>query len=154
MYSFDKRKDQLDVHKFMRRIIDTSTPVPSAVDQRWEGRSLRAMPVLICPVQDGTPIVDEATFALTENLSSDGVSIVLPSELAAYRVVVGFWVESRVELVLGQVKRQAPLGGGFWRLGVQLLEQANRGSFPAWNELSTLVKQLDPEAAAFGQAAS
>ena len=122
MFSFARRRQRLEVHKLVRRFIDTTSPnqSPSAGEARWENRSNRSLPVLLAPYDGAEVRVDELTHAITKDLSSEGLALVLPQPFRAEQVVVGFWSEAHTHFVSGQVRQNVPLGGGFWQLGVEL----------------------------------
>lgn len=96
MFSFKTRKKQVDVHQLLRRAMDATTPnrPPTQGESRWEDRSNRTIPVLLVPYADEQPVGDEHTIALTKNLSSQGVALVLPQPFRAEQVLIGFWLDA------------------------------------------------------------
>ena len=96
MYSFKKQKKQNEVHGFLRRLIDTSSPNLNRLDgdDRWQGRCNRTFPVLLVPFEDKLPVPADAVFALTKNLSSQGAAFVLQHPLRAKNLLIVFSVES------------------------------------------------------------
>jgi hypothetical protein len=109
---------------------------------RWEDRSNRTIPVLLIPCVDKAPIVAEHAIALTKNLSSQGVAIVLPQPFHAEQVIVGFWLEMQPEFILGQVRQNVPLGGGYWQLGLELTERLTPDAIPSRETLVALASRL------------
>ena len=148
MFSFGKRKKQVDVHRLLRRIVDSSSPnMPRNQDEsRWEDRPTRILAVVLAPYADNRPSLDESTTALTKNISSQGVCLLLPQPFRAEQVVVGFWQEDQAEYVLGEVRQNAPFGGGFWQLGIELIERISPAECPALRDLAPLAADLVPSA--------
>jgi hypothetical protein len=146
MFSFRKRGQQADIHKVVRRLIDTSTPnfPPSTGNVRWENRSNRSLPVLLVPY-DGAEVGDETAHAITKDLSSQGLALVLPHPLRAERVVVGFWSGENTHFVSGFVRQNVPLGGGFWQLGVELTELLPLAEHAELRRLLPQAARLDPQ---------
>jgi len=94
---------------------------------------------------DGVEVrVDELTHAVTKDVSSQGLALVLPQPFRAEQVVVGFWSESHTHFVSGQVRQNVPLGGGFWQLGVELTALLDLSEHPDIKRLVPLALRLDP----------
>ncbi|MEN6495314.1 MAG: hypothetical protein ABFD16_13625 [Thermoguttaceae bacterium] len=144
MFSFKTQKKQVGVHQLLRRAMNATSPnhPPTQGESRWEDRSNRTIPVLLAPYADGQPIGDEHTIALTKNLSSQGVALVLPQPFRAEQVLIGFWLDARPEFVLGHVRQNVPLGGGYWQLGVELTERTGPATCPAIESLVPLTARL------------
>jgi hypothetical protein len=125
MFLFKQRKKKNELQQLLRRAMDLTSPnhPPRKGEMRWEERSNRTIPVLLSPWANGKPLVDEHTVALSKDLSSQGVALVLPQPFRAEQVVLGFWLELMPEFILGKVRQNASLGGGFWQLGVELTER-------------------------------
>jgi hypothetical protein len=146
MFSFRKRNTQVDVHKLIRRLIDSSCPnmPPLSGNSRWEDRSNRTIPALLIPLADGEPQLHEAATAVTKNLSSQGLALVLHQPFWAEGVLIGFWHDGAPEFVRGEIRQNAPLGGGFWQLGIELSERLQADSLPDAHRLVALTARLDP----------
>src|SRR5262245_7421711 len=121
-FSFDNRKKRLDAARFLRRVIDATTPnlAPVAGDLRIESRANRCAPALLVPFDDDTAIPSQVIYALTKDLSGNGVALVLTRSFTGKRVVIGFLFESLAGFVLGEVRQNVELGGGFWQLGIEV----------------------------------
>lgn len=146
MFSFRKRSGQMEVHKLIRRLIDTSSPnmPPMSGNCRWEDRSNRTIPVVLVPLADGEPQLHEAATAVTKNLSSQGLALVLHQPFWAEGVLIGFWHDGESEFVRGEIRQNAPLGGGFWQLGIELNERLSAAEIPSADWLMALTARLDP----------
>jgi hypothetical protein len=147
MFSFARRRQHVEVHKLVRRFIDHSSPnqSPTSGDARWEDRSNRTLPVLLVPYDGAEACVDELTHAVTKDLSSQGLALVLPQPFRAEQVVIGFWSEAHTHFVLGRVRQNVPLGGGFWQLGVELTALVDLWEHPEIQRLVPLAVRLAPE---------
>jgi hypothetical protein len=147
MFSFARRRQPVEVHKLVRRFIDASSPnqSPSAGDARWENRSNRTLPVLLAPYDGAEVCVDELTHAITKDLSSQGLALVLPQPFRAEQVVIGFWSEAHTYFVSGYVRQNVPLGGGFWQLGVELAALVAVSEHPDIERLVPFAVRLDPQ---------
>ena len=143
MFSFDTRRRLCEVRGFLRQLVDLTSPnlSPLEGDARSEGRSNRALPVLLAPWQHGEPVVDESTYAITKDFSERGVSLTLPQPFRAAEVVVGLWLESP-RFVLGEIRQSTPLGGGFWQLGVELTDFLEPAEYPQIESLVPLAARL------------
>ena len=147
MFSFRKRKKQIEVHTLIRRAVDASSPnrPPVEGELRWENRSNRTIPVLLTPLEGGDLSFGETTIALTKNLSSQGLALVLHQPFRAERVVIGFWGEGEAEFVLGELRQNAPLGGGYWQVGLELTERICAADYPALEALVPQAARLVPD---------
>lgn len=146
MFSFRKRNQQLDVHKLIRRLIDSSSPnmPPVRGNVRWEDRSNRTLPVVLLPIANGRPQLAEAATAITKNLSSQGLALVLHQPFWAEGVLIGFLDNGVPEFVRGEIRQNAAIGGGFWQLGIELTERVSSSDVPEIEHLRDLVERLDP----------
>lgn len=144
-----RRKKQPDLFRMIRRFIDRSSPVlpPSSGESRWEDRSNRTIPVLLAPRDGESVCSDEATFAITKNLSDHGLALVLPHPFRAESVVIGFWHADAPYFVLGSVRQNVPLGGGFWQVGLELHQMLTMADHPDLMPLASLAGRLDPSLA-------
>jgi hypothetical protein len=149
MFSFDTRKRLCEVRDFLRKLVDLSSPnlPPLEGDFRSEARSNRALPALLTPWEHGEPLADESTYALTKDFSDRGLSLVLHQPFKSTEVVVGLWLESP-RFVLGKVRQNVPLGGGYWQVGVELNECLDSSEHPRVQSLVPLAARLVPRAAA------
>ncbi|HEV2971226.1 MAG TPA: hypothetical protein VGY55_14725 [Pirellulales bacterium] len=144
MFSFSRHKKQLDVQALLRRAIDSSTPnmPPTNGEHRWDSRANRTFPLVLATWNDGQVNMDEATTALTKNLSGQGLTAVHFEPLQAKQLVVGFWLESQAYFVLGEVRHRTRLGGGYWQLGIELGNLLTPGEHPALELLLPMVAGL------------
>lgn len=149
MFSFDTRKRLCEVRGFLRQLVELTSPnlPPLEGDFRSEARSNRALPALLTPWERGEPVVDESTYALTKDFSERGLSLVLHQPFKSTEVAVGLWLESP-RFVLGKIRQNVPLGGGYWQVGVELIECLDSSEHPQVQSLMPLAARLVPRAAA------
>jgi hypothetical protein len=146
MLWFKTRDRQVEIHRVIRRLINTSTPnrVPLQGESRWESRSNRTIPVLLVPYDHNELSASEVVYALTKNLSSQGLALVLHQPLRAEQVVVGIWSNAQAHFVSGKVRQTVVLGGGFWQLGVEMTDLLCVAHMRELVRLLPLAARLDP----------
>ena len=143
---FRSRDKQFEIHRVIRRLINASTPnrIPLQGESRWELRSNRTMPVLLVAYDHNELSAGELAYALTKNLSSQGLALVLHQPFRAEQVVVGMWSNEEAHFVSGTVRQSIPLGGGFWQIGVETTELLSAGQTPELTRLLPWAARLDP----------
>jgi hypothetical protein len=146
MFFSAQRKKQFEACRFILRLVDQTTPnLPSvAGEARIESRSNRTLPVILAPVENERAIAQEASFALTKDLTGHGLALVLSQPFHAEDVLIGFWNETGPGFVRGKLCRNMPLGGGFWQLGVEVLEVVDV-DFLGLKPLVAMAERLVPE---------
>jgi hypothetical protein len=152
VFSFQTGRKLNEVRGLIRQIVDLTSPnlPPLGGESRAENRSTRALPALLVPWENRRPVVDESTYALTKNFSDHGLALVLQQPFRSDQVVVGLWLE-RPRFALGSVRQNAPLGGGFWQLGVELTELLDPAEFPQLEPLVPLCARLVPPVKAYAR---
>lgn len=146
MLWFQPRDTQFEVNRIIRRLINASTPnrVPLHGESRWESRSNRTIPVLLVPYDHNELSVSEVAYALTKNLSSQGLALVLHQPLRAEQIVVGIWSSAQAHFVSGKVRQSVALGGGFWQIGMETTKLLSAVDFPELVRLLPWAARLDP----------
>jgi hypothetical protein len=157
-FSFDKRRQVVDLAPYLRRLCDLTTPnamrlAPDGRGQRSEDRYNRCLPALICPWTERGPVADACLLGLTRDFSDRGIGLVSAENVTSERVVVGFFVRSDVMpepwFFLGAVVRSVPICGHFWSLGVEFHALANAEHPEKLGELRELATSLlQPQGAA------
>lgn len=146
MLWFQSHDKYLEVNRVIRRLINNFVPnrIPLKGESRWELRSNRTMPVLLVPYDNNDLSVNEVAYALTKNLSSRGLALVLHQPLRAEQVVVGIWSNAHPYFVSGKVRQMLALGGGFWQIGVETEELLCPKHSPELARLLPWAARLDP----------
>jgi hypothetical protein len=146
MLWFQSRDKHVEIHRVIRRLINASTPnrIPLNGESRWELRSNRTIPVLLVPYDDNELSASELAYALTKNLSSRGLALVLHQPFRAEQVVVGIWSHDQAHFVSAIVRQCVSLGGGFWQIGVEATELLSTAQCPDLTRLVPWAARLDP----------
>ncbi|MFQ5731024.1 MAG: hypothetical protein ACE5KM_03610 [Planctomycetaceae bacterium] len=149
-----KRNDTADIGRYMRRIRDLTIPnYGNHVSQdRREDRHNRAIPMLMCPWQDGKPVESESLIVVTKDVCNLGIGLLLCQPVHSKYVVVGLHPDtndpSQPWFFLGQTCHLTALGGGFWTMGLELTEFANAEFAREIEMLRPLMAKLRPRSAA------
>jgi hypothetical protein len=131
MFSFTARKKRVDFQGYIRRLIDLTSPnrANSEELQRCENRYNRVIPALLCPWEQGAPVVSKAVVAITRDIADQGVGLILNDAFVGQEVVVGFcdWEATSGSpwFFLGTKRTSLPIGGGYWLLGIEFSELIN-----------------------------
>lgn len=151
MFAFlEKKKSQDELDRCIRRLCNLTTPNYGGEELgvRRSRRSNRTLPALLCPWQGGRPVVAEHTFVITRDLSVNGVALVLTQPLHADEFVLGFWLHHPAMpeplYLLGRKRRLEPLGGGFWTMGVDLVDLIHNVGAERLKSLLPLAAKLLP----------
>lgn len=150
MSLFTKRNRSLDVVRArIRRICDLTVAYefPDVELRRRSRRCHRCIPVLLAPWQDGSPVADDACFAVTDSISDDGVALILTDPLEAREICLGFWLPSHEAMsepcfFLGKGKYKAPIGGGFSIMGIEFAACASEDCPEKVAPLNAMAAQL------------
>jgi hypothetical protein len=152
MLFFSDRKLTVELGQYIRRICDRTIPNHASGDElfrRYE-RLNRSIPTLICPWENRKPAVDQAVFALTTDVSSRGVGLLVNQPTHVHDVLLGYWIDPEEAgqpwFFLGSIRHEEPAGGGYWRVGVELTEFVNSRHPEALRDLHDLAAQLLPPA--------
>ena len=153
MFSFRERKKALDFQPYVRQLCDLTAPnLPRAEGEleRTENRYNRSVPTILGPWQDERPIMDECLIAITSDMSDHGFGLLLTQPFRAEKLVVGYWTSRkrmpRPWFFVGDLRRNRYIGGGFWKIGIQLTEFANTNHWAKLAELEPLAEKLLPPA--------
>lgn len=148
MFVFEQRKKLIDLTPHVRRICDLTAPNSTASGAllRAENRYNRILPAVLCPWENRQPDVERCRVVLTKDLCDRGVGLVLNHPMELTEVLVGFWPNARdfaePSYFIGRAVRNAPLGGGFWCIGVELTEYANSEHRAKLQPLQVVAKKL------------
>ncbi len=137
MWFFSRRKD-LSVPSFILKLVNSHCAEVEAISEgpRLEGRVNLTVVVLVVPLEKGRIRGDRAFSALTKEFATGGIALVLEKARGVDEVLVGFWCEGEMKYLRGKAKHLSPLGGGFYQLGVKLLQMVHPSDFPELEKLT------------------
>ncbi len=92
--------------------------------------------VLVVPVENGQPLLNETFAGVTKELSSTGLALILHEPKAPDEVLVGFRYEGEMHFASGTARHLNPMGGGFYQLGIELTEMVQTDEYPPLASLS------------------
>lgn len=150
MFSFTKKRKSVEINGYLRRLCDLTTPNhgPPKETERAENRYNRTIPALICPWASGQAAAEQASFAVTKDISDRGVAVVVRDRMVADHLVIGFWTSREQSLepwfFISEVRCEVPLGAGFWNVGLSLTEFANMNYARELASLHSLASTLLP----------
>jgi hypothetical protein len=134
MFSFERNRLRVELQALVRRICDMTAPNNPPLTGEFRGRSRynRSLPVLLTPYTSGIED-EEFLFAVSKDISDEGLSILSSAPCDMEDVVVAIWLtspqldgaESEPHLLRARVRQSAELGGGFWQIGLELVEVLN-----------------------------
>jgi len=141
---FEERNKRQGVWKTLRRLADSTVAVfPSEHEtRRLQNRHMRCIPLLVVPWQNDQPKLAGAIYGLIKDVSDQGLAIIVEEHFTARSILCSFRLDEPVYLV-GEVRHDRPLGGGFRQLGVELLEIVPSTDAA---QLAPLAAKLKPEA--------
>jgi hypothetical protein len=128
---FVKPKEER-VHAFLLKLLNSfsADAIRHAASQRAETRINVVTVVLVVPLEEGKLQVRDAFSAITKNVSSGGVAIVLDQPRWFEQAVIGFSHAGHMTFLRGKARYSEPLGGGFRQLGFQLVEILSPAEHP------------------------
>ena len=151
MFSMFESRRKRSLHTFLARLVSRSDPtlVTRGSEYRRDRRYDRTLAVLLAPCEKDSPLLGSAICGVTKNVSSDGLAVLVSNEpFDSSQVAVGFWVEDRGSIALGEIKSNTALGGGFWQLGIELtelIESAEDAAMSGFLSITDFLKPLELE---------
>ena len=153
MLWFGRERKRIELQVTIRRIVDLTMSDLTVRANRVEERYGRTLPVLLAPWEHDAPLVDQARFVVTKDISDHGMALIVPEPSEAVEVVVGMWIHThQLDVVrpepdpvfmLANVRNCSDIGGGCWQLGLQLEEILKSGRVTA--ALRPLAQNLLPQ---------
>ena len=131
MSLFEPNKD-FKVRGVVLKLLNSNCPelVPEIEDTRSDKRANLAIVVAVVPVENGKIQGNEAFTAVTKDFSSSGVSVVTERPLPFDHAILGFRMDGEIVFLLAEARHVAPMGGGLFQVGFQLLEVVSTGDYP------------------------
>lgn len=141
---FNQRKKKQEVWKRLRRILDRNSAEQLLLgkDDRREKRIPFSLPILLQTGSKDQQPWSEPIFAVTKDISEDGVAVIANQSIEQSEVTCVIW-EGGPIFLSGEIRQCEQLGGGFWKIGMELSEIVSSLDFP---QLRTLSEGLSPEA--------
>lgn len=131
------RNKKIGVHSFVLKVVNNNCPELESMHEgpRLDSRVNLTVVVLIVPMENGEPQVEQAFTAVTKEFSGTGVAVVLNEPRGPDEVILGFRWEGEMIFVHAKARHLNPLGGGFYQLGFHLTEMAHPGDIPQLRSL-------------------
>jgi hypothetical protein len=126
MFSFLNRKKRLDAAPHIRRLIElTASNRPMAGHElRCENRYSRSLPILLTPMKDNLPILNESFAGVTQEFSDSGLSLITLECLTADECCASIWsrvTEQQSPLhVVCRTRNSQKLTANMWTTGLQI----------------------------------
>ncbi len=120
-----------DLGHYLKRVRDLTIPNWGNYDDwnRQENRFNRALPMVLCPWENGKIDEPNTIYVLTKDVSNLGISLVFFQPVHVEQVVIGLYPDaddpSQPWFFVGNTRHLTEVGGGFWTMGVQLTEFLN-----------------------------
>jgi PilZ domain len=141
---FKQRRKQQEIWNCLRRMMDEKSALNLYANSlRNYSRTPICRPVLLQPYTESKDADIDAIFAITRDLSDEGISIITRQPLECPEIVCAFWQDGPI-FMLGDIRFCHSLGGGFWIVGLRFTDLVPIAQFP---NLRTFACQLAPEVA-------
>ena len=133
---FSRHKEQ-EVQGFLLKVVNNNCPELKALIEgpRLDRRVNLTLVVLVVPIKRKRPQVREAFTAVTKEFSTSGLAIVLDGPSAIDELIVGFRWEGELLFIRARTKHVNPLGGGFFQMGVKMIEMIDPNDWPELRSL-------------------
>jgi hypothetical protein len=115
-------------------------------------RNNHSVAILLCPLVRNALAVDHCVPAVTVDLSESGLGVITrhPLECETIGIVLQRPAESHAvapdySMATGRIRHNTSIGGGFWHVGVQLLDiLSNQSSIANQKQLRQLASHILP----------
>ena len=120
MFGFLMQKRNDDVQRFLNRRMNLSFLPKVTGSKRHHSRGEFCEVVWILPYdeEESRAIFDEASVAVTRDISSNGLSILRTAPLNEVRAVIALEGDLEMHFILCRVMHSTPLGYGFFHIGL------------------------------------
>ncbi len=128
---FVKSRDR-EVQSFLLKVVNNNCQELRALmdGPRTESRVPLVGVVLVVPLIKNEPVMGQAFTAITKELSTVGMSLILSEPRGLDKVIVGVRWEGDMTYLRAKAKHLNPIGGGFFQLGLQVTAMAHPGDYP------------------------
>jgi hypothetical protein len=137
MSLFSPNKD-FKVRGVILKLVNSNCPelVSQIEDVRADRRVNLAIVLAVVPIYEGKIQGNEAFTAVTKDFSSTGVAVVTERPLPFDQAILGFRMDGEMVFLLAEARHLAPMGGGLFQVGFQLLEVVSAGDYPGLESVS------------------
>jgi len=131
------RDTKRGVRSFVLKLVNNNCPELKALIEgpRQDTRVPLTVVVLVVPVENGKPRVEQSFFAVSKEFSCTGVGLVLDHPRALEQTILGFRWQGGMVYLLANARHLSPMGGGFYQLGFELQEVVSPGDYPELESL-------------------
>jgi len=128
-----KNKVDRSVKSFLVGLLNNNcSDVKSLIEgDRGDQRINLSIVVALIPLENDQPNTDQAHTVVTRDFSSSGVSIILEKPVGFDLAILAFRFDGMMKYFKAEARHLNPMGGGFYSLGFQLLEETYPGDYPA-----------------------
>jgi hypothetical protein len=132
MSLFSENRDR-KVRGVVLKLVNSNCPelMPQFEDVRSDRRANLAVAVAVFPLDNDKIQSDKAFTAVTKDFSSSGVSIVTEQPPQFEQAIIGIHMNDEITFLLSEARHVAPMGGGLYAVGFQLMEVVSIGDYPA-----------------------
>jgi len=138
VFFLQTRKKMVGVQNFVLKLINNNCPELKALIEgpRLEKRVNLSIAVLVVPLVNEKLQICEAFNAVTRELSITGVGIILDQQRTLEEVILGFRLEGDMTFLRATAKHISPIGGGFYHLGLEMIEVVYLSDYPKLEKLN------------------
>lgn len=132
------RRKELGVQSFILKLVNNNCSELQALIEgpRLEHRANLTVAVLVIPIERGRPDVRQTFSAVTKEIATAGLSLVLDEPKAPDEVVLGFRWESAMNFIRARAMHLNPIGAGFYQLGLRMTEMVHVADYPELRSVS------------------
>ncbi len=127
-----------EVQSFLLKVVNNNCQELLSLMEgpRSESRVPLVGVVLVVPLVNKQPAMGQAFTAITKELSTTGMSLVLSEPRGLDEVAVGVRWEGEMTYLRAKAKHLNPLGGGFFQLGLHVTAMLHPGDYPQLDSVS------------------
>lgn len=132
------KNQEREVQSFLLKVVNNNCQeLRTLMDgPRTESRIPLVGVVLVVPLLKNRPAMGQAFTAITKELSTTGMALVLAEPRGLDEVVVGVRWEGDMTYLRAKAKHLNPLGGGFFQLGLHVTSVVHPGEYPQLDSVS------------------
>lgn len=132
------KSHEREVQSFLLKVVNNNCQELRALmdGPRAETRVPLVGVVLVVPLVNKQPAMGQAFTAMTKELSTTGMALVLAEPRGLDEVIVGVRWEGEMTYLRAKTRHLNPLGGGFFQLGLQVTSLVHPGDFPQLDSIS------------------